>query len=395
MAKRSGWERSAKYWETVPRRASAMLLFGIFFLFTSFGLVLSFVNHTWVYVPWAVFLALVAGAFSMIWAFAGFRRMTWILVITLPVQVATTTFIGYLMRRNVPAYQQMEFSREAVTDKLVIEGLLAMFSILMGYTLVVAFIRKEGLRVFAATAEVKLAAEVHQALVPVISQKLHQYEMYGVSIPSGQIGGDLVDVAEQGTQWIAYVADVAGHGVPAGMIMAMVKSAARMWQSNGAGLPGLLSELNRVLLSVSAPNVFVTFAGITGTEGGGLRFTLAGHLPVLHYCKRLQAVEERWVRNLPLAVVPDARFDDGCIDCEEGDVLAILTDGLTETADAGGRELGLEPLKEVLLQSADYSLEQISVALRKRSLEQGKQVDDQTVLLVRRGFSLRRPTQNN
>ncbi|HKD78163.1 MAG TPA: PP2C family protein-serine/threonine phosphatase [Candidatus Angelobacter sp.] len=386
MAKSSRWANSAKYWKTVPRGAHAMLLLGIFCLFTSFGLVLNFVNQTWIYVPWAISFALMTGAFSMVWAYAGFRRLVWVMVILFPIQFAVSMLIGNMMRRNVPAYDQMDFSRKAVTDKLVIEGVFAMFSIIAGYALVVGFIRKEGARIFATTAEVKLAAEVHHALVPAISEKLSGYEIYGISIPSGQIGGDLVDVAEQGRQWTAYVADVAGHGVPAGMIMAMVKSATRMRPPNGAGLPVLLAELNRVLLSTSAPNVFVTFACITGAEGSNLRFALAGHLPVLHYRNRLQIVEEKLVRNLPLAIVADAQFEDGYIECEQGDVLAILTDGLTESADSKGHELGLEPLKEVLLKSAKNPLQQISTALRQRSLQQGKQVDDQTVLLVRRGL---------
>ncbi|HEY7405426.1 MAG TPA: PP2C family protein-serine/threonine phosphatase, partial [Candidatus Angelobacter sp.] len=366
--------------------ANAMLLAGIFFLFTSFGFVLNFVNQTWIYVPWAILFALVAGVCSMAWAYAGFRRLVWIMVILLPVQVGVNVLIGIMMRKQVPAYQQMDFTREAITDKLVIEGMLAMFSIITGYTLVVGFIRKEGARIFATTAEVKLAAEVHRALVPVISQKLGGYEIYGISIPSGQIGGDLVDVAQQGRQWTAYVADVAGHGVPAGMIMAMVKSATRMRPPDGAGLPVLLTDLNRVLLSTSAPNVFVTFACITSVEGGNLRFALAGHLPVLHYRNRLRIVEEKLVRNLPLAIVPDTQFEDDSIECEQGDVLAVLTDGLTESADSHGQELGLEPLKEVLLTLATNPLPQISTALRQRSLQHGKQVDDQTVLLVRRGL---------
>jgi serine phosphatase RsbU (regulator of sigma subunit) len=83
--------------------------------------------------------------------------------------------------------------------------------------------------------------------------------------------------------------------------------------------------------------------------------------------------------------VKDAQFESANIECEEGDVLAILTDGLTETADASGHELDIEPLKEVLLKSAAQPLQQIVTELRNRALTQGKQVDDQTVLLVRRG----------
>ncbi|HKV91105.1 MAG TPA: PP2C family protein-serine/threonine phosphatase [Candidatus Angelobacter sp.] len=384
MAKSSRWERYAGYWRTVPLSAHIMLMAGIFFLFTSFGLVMGFVNRTWVYLSWTLGFALAIGFFSMLWAFAGFRRIIWLLVSILPLQLAAFHLLDRTMKKSVPVYGQMEFSREIVTHKLLLEGYFGMFSILLGYVLVVGFIRREGLRVFAVTAEVKLAAEVHQALVPLVSHRLPGYEIYGASVPSGQVGGDLVDVGQDGSQWIAYVADVSGHGVPAGMIMAMVKSATRMWHSPGAGLRGLLADLNRVLQSVSAPNVFVTFACIAGDEDGHLRFALAGHLPVLHYRRHLHTVEERVVRNLPLAVLPDAQFEDASIDCDEGDLLAILTDGLTEAANKSGEELGLGPLKEVLLKKADIPLEQISSALRERSLQQGKQMDDQTVLLVRR-----------
>jgi serine phosphatase RsbU (regulator of sigma subunit) len=65
-------------------------------------------------------------------------------------------------------------------------------------------------------------------------------------------------------------------------------------------------------------------------------------------------------------------------------LLVILTDGLTEAADKHGTELGLEPLKAVMINTADFPLEQIVHQLRAAALERGKQTDDQTVLLVRR-----------
>jgi sigma-B regulation protein RsbU (phosphoserine phosphatase) len=384
MSQTSKWAQSARYWKTVPPATNVLLLAGIFCLFTSFGLVLSFVNRTWVYVSWTILLAVISGAFSAVWAFAGFRRIFWLMSLLLPVQIGTNVLIGNVMNHRLPAFDQVDFSRDVVTHRLLVEGIVGMVSIIAGYTLVAAFIRKEGLRVFVAMAEVRLAAEVHQALVPLVARRIGEFEFYGVSVPSGQIGGDLVDLMEHGAEWTAYVADVSGHGVPAGMIMAMVKSAARMGSANGVGLSSHLSDLNRVLLSVSAPNVFVTFACVSGSGGGNIQFSLAGHLPVLHYRKQMQTVEERLVSNLPLAIMVDAQFDAASIECEAGDVLAILTDGFTEAADAGGNELGLEPLKEALLNNAAKPLEQIATQFRNRSLAQGKQMDDQTVLLVRR-----------
>jgi hypothetical protein len=384
MSQPSKWERSAEYWRTLPPVTNLQLMLGIFFLFTSFGLVMAFINRTWVHVPLTFVTAFISGAFSVAWAFAGFRRIIWLLCILFPLQMGTYILLGKITSPYLTPFEQMDFSRDVVTHRLAVEGVFGMFCILIAYSMLAAFIGKEGRRVFGAMAEVRLATEVHQALVPALAQRIGEFEFCGASVPSGQIGGDLVDLMEQDGKWTAYVADVSGHGVPAGMIMAMVKSAARMGSSNGAGLSELLADLNRVLLSVSAPNVFVTFAGISGSTGGNIKFSLAGHLPILHYRKRLQTVEERTVANLPLAIVADTQFEAANIECEDGDLLAILTDGFTEAADSHGQELGLEPLKEVLLKSTAQPLQQIVTELRNRALGQGKQVDDQTVLLVRR-----------
>ncbi|HWF02560.1 MAG TPA: PP2C family protein-serine/threonine phosphatase [Candidatus Angelobacter sp.] len=385
MSNPSKWDRSAEYWKTLPRTTNFIFLGGIFFLFVSFGLATGFIGRTWVYLSFTFVSAIVTGVFSAVWAFAGFRKVIWLMAVLLPLQIGVFTFINRSMLRHLPPFEQVDFSRDVVAHRLMLEGYFGMFSILVAYSLLTTFARKEGIRVFVAMAEVRLAAEVHQTLVPAVAQRIGAFEFSGISVPSGQVGGDLVDLMQHGTEWTAYVADVSGHGVPAGMIMAMVKSAARMGSGSGENLSALLGDLNRVLLSVSAPNVFVTFACISGSGGSNIQFALAGHLPILHYSKRLQTVEERTVANLPLAIVTDAKFESASIECEEGDVLAILTDGLTETADAGGHELDIEPLKEVLRKSAAQPLQQIVTAMRDRALAQGKQVDDQTVLLVRRG----------
>jgi Stage II sporulation protein E (SpoIIE) len=384
MSQPSKWERNAEYWRTLPPVTNLQLMLGIFFLFTSFGLAASFINRDWVHITLTVFTAFVTGVFSAAWAFAGFRRVIWLMVVLLPLEIGAFTLIGHFAKGHLVPFEQTDFSRNVVAHRLMLEGYFGMFSILIAYSLLTTFIRKEGIRIFGAMAEVRLATEVHQALVPALAQRVGEFEFCGASVPSGQIGGDLVDLMEHGPEWTAYVADVSGHGVPAGMIMAMVKSAARMGSSNGESLSSFLADLNRVLLSVSAPNVFVTFACISGSDGSNIQFALAGHLPILHYRKRLQLVEERMVSNLPLAIVSDAQFEAANINCEEGDLLAILTDGFTEAADSHGQELGLEPLKEVLLKSAAQPLQQIVTELRNRALAQGKQVDDQTVLLVRR-----------
>lgn len=383
MARLNKWKEQARYWRSLPRSATAVLMAGIFCLFAAIGLMVGIINVDRLTVGQALVQAAISGSFSVGYAFAGFRRILWMLIGLTPLQFAVNFGLGIVWSRT-PVLPVSAGGHSILMARLETDAVLAIVTIVAGYILLVIFMRKEGLRVFGPMTEVRLARELHRALVPAFSRQVGDYEICGTSVPTGQVGGDLVDLIENRGHWTAYVADVSGHGVPAGMTMAMVKSAARIGSPDGKPLSAVLGDLNRVFSSLSAPNVFVTFACITGDGGPNLAFALAGHLPILHYHKRDGRVEERTVLNLPLAVVPDAEFATATLTCEPGDVLAILTDGLTEAADKQEQELGLEPLKETLRESANAQLEEITSRLRATSLARGPQGDDQTILLVRR-----------
>lgn len=382
MPKLDKWKEQARYWRSLPTSSTVIVLSAVFCLFTVIGLMIGIINVNKMTIGETLEMALISGGFATGYAFGGFRRIIWLLIILFPLQLATNMVVSRTWSHT--KLQATVADHATMMNRLLVEGVLANVMVIGGYILFVAFMRKEGMRVFGAMTEVRLAGEVHRALVPAFSRKIGEYEIYGVSLPTGQVGGDLVDLIETHGRWTAYVADVSGHGVPAGMMMAMVKSAARMGSPDGKPLSAMLGELNRVFSSVSAPNVFVTFACISGAAGPDLSFALAGHLPILHYSKREQRVEERSVSNLPLAVVPDAEFAAASLTCEPGDVLAIVTDGFTEVVDDRERELGLEPLKKAFLQSAGAPLPEIMNRLRATARERGPQSDDQTVLLVRR-----------
>src|SRR6266404_545403 len=82
-----------------------------------------------------------------------------------------------------------------------------LFAILLGYVFFVRFVRKQGLRYFRVQTEIELAEQIHRSLVPPIARHASQHEFYGVSAPSGEMGGDLVDLVQDGDKWIGYLAD--------------------------------------------------------------------------------------------------------------------------------------------------------------------------------------------
>jgi len=77
-------------------------------------------------------------------------------------------------------------------------------------------------------------------------------------------------------------------------------------------------------------------------------------------------------------------FTSATLDCEPGDLLVLLTDGLIEVFDAQDRELGLDAVKALLAASSAQPLRTIADAIVAKARAHGKQLDDQTLLILRR-----------
>src|SRR5258708_26379048 len=97
------------------------------------------------------------------------------------------------------------------------------------------------------------------------------------------MGGALVDLVQDGSKWIGYLADVCGHGVPSGVLMAMVKSALRMRLAISSEPQTLLEDLNRGISELIAPEMFATVAFVSTRPPNDLHFTTATHLPLTHF----------------------------------------------------------------------------------------------------------------
>ena len=202
--------------------------------------------------------------------------------------------------------------------------------------------------------ELHLARDIHRALVPRIETRIGGFDFLGVSSPSGEVGGDLVDVVEHDgePEWTAYLVDVSGHGVPSGVLMGMVKSAVRMALTTPTPLEPMLSGLNDVLYEISQPQMFATFAALRPAGPGRIAYTLAGHLPILCWRAATDVVEELAVSQVPLGMLPGRDYVAAETSCASGDVFLVLTDGLTEVFDRFDREFGMEGVRATFAANA-------------------------------------------
>lgn len=356
-----------------------MALVAVFFTFAPIGFLLQLVSTT----PgnWVQGLAafLISGAISTAWAAAFIRRRFWWLAIIIPLQSVGPMLIfvglgklGVLDR--IPA--------EAVGRHRVIYGVLTLASIIVGYVLMVRFTRLMERRGERYRTELDVAARMHATIVPPIEVSTRGLEIFGRSEASTEMGGDLIDVIVEGDRTDLYLADVSGHGVRAGVLMAMVKSAIRTRLLDGVPLASVMTGLNQVVVQVKEPPMFVTFAALRFVGSASVEYALAGHLPVMQV-RGDGRVDELVAESLPLGVEEQEGFVPRTVPCERGDLFVVYTDGLIEVMNGKGQQMGMDVFRGLVAANAKRALPEIYESIMGAVRAHGQQADDQTLLLAR------------
>ncbi len=127
----------------------------------------------------------------------------------------------------------------------------------------------------------------------------------------------------------------------------------------------------------------MTFAGLQFDGTAALEFSGAGHLPILHYRAAAATLEELSIPQLPLTMFDESSFVASRIPWASGDLFVILTDGLTEVFDRDDREFGLDGVKTLIRAHATAPFDRLQEVLIAASRRHGRQLDDQTLLLIR------------
>jgi hypothetical protein len=373
------------YWQRLPLTSMALFLGGVFFIFAITGVATDIFDVGRQPPGKFVINIIFAGCTAMVYAVAGFtlRQRFWIAFFPiLAVQLFVGSMIGKYLH-NLPTPTQMDAATiTAQQYRLAVDGWAIIIATVIGYVCFLLLNIKEGRRYFRVQAEIELATEVHRILVPPIETRLGAWEFYGRSSPSGDVGGDLIDLAGDANKWVAYVADVSGHGVAPGVVMGMVKSAARMLLSSGDDATHLAPRLNEVIYPLKRPDMFVTFCFLAKTREG-LRLGVSGHPAILHFSARTNEVTQYQASNMPLGILPEGEFASDVVPSETGSLFALYTDGFVECANAAGEEFGIQRLQAEFQKNGNKPLAEIHTALVASLRRHGVQFDDQSLLLIR------------
>ncbi len=231
--------------------------------------------------------------------------------------------------------------------------------------------------------ELSLAHGIQTTLVPPVSFRNASFEIYGKSIPSAEMGGDLIDVIQSDGRLLAYVADISGHGLAAGQLMGMLKTAMRVAVQFQQEPVAMLESADRVLPALKEPEMFATLALLHFSGPEQAEYALAGHVPILHYRDRSRDTVQLSMEQLPLGLIPGGAYACRGVTYSVRDLFLMVTDGITEVANERDEEFGLTGLEQVLTKNSSRPLPEIWESIMGEVKLHGVQQDDQSLLLLR------------
>jgi predicted permease len=242
--------------------------------------------------------------------------------------------------------------------------------------------------------ELLMAAEVQKRLFPQNSPETAAVQLAGLCIPARGVGGDYYDFLELGNHQIGIaLADVAGKGIAAALIMSIVQASLRsLAGSNGASLGDLAAKMNRLLHRSTGTSSYATFFyGQFDEQQRRLRYVNAGHNPpmllrAVSSPDEANPIEELAAGGTIIGMFAQSKYEESSVDLKSGDVLIAFSDGVTEAHNPVDDEFGDDRLKDVLRRYAHLPIAEMSSQILnelKTWMADAPQFDDLTFILMK------------
>lgn len=230
--------------------------------------------------------------------------------------------------------------------------------------------------------ELTIAHNIQKALLPQSFPEHADIDLYATQTPARDVGGDLYDYFVHEGRLVFCIGDVSGKGVPAALLMAVMKSMFRSEAHRADSAAGIVETMNRNLGEEYKGGDFVTmFVGILDLKTGLLDYCNAGHEAPLVAGRPLDVK-----RNLPVGALSDWNYEGQQTQLKSGDMLFLYTDGLSEAKNSTGELLGRKRVQQIVSEHAiDTARQLVGVLEAEERYHAGdaEQNDDITMLAIR------------
>ncbi|MHB0976999.1 MAG: SpoIIE family protein phosphatase [Candidatus Aquicultorales bacterium] len=196
--------------------------------------------------------------------------------------------------------------------------------------------------------EMRIAREIQRGLLPAKPPALEGHDVHFICDPAMHVGGDCLDfIPLSGGRIGIAVSDIAGKSLPAALFVSMQKGLLRSYAARGESVTKPLEQLNERVLADTAPEVFITMIyGVYDPVHGVFTYVNAGHIPPIVYRDRKTHLLED--AQPPLGVSKQFKAERRVVKLDKGDILVLISDGITEARNDEGLFFGLPRLRRII-----------------------------------------------
>jgi len=338
----------------VPFNRLWLQLIAVFFLFSVVGFLVDLV-YLKGQMPYAVVLviATISGLNAMLWVFV-LARLPKALVLPLIV----LQFFLPAIDTGIANWMTVAFNLQPVPSDTGIDfAAIGIMSVLiLSYVFFVIYLRGSGMESFRMRNELAQAQEVQQVILPESRLALPGLVVESEYRPAQEVGGDFFQMIPHRTDGslLIVAGDVAGKGLKAGMLVALLVGAIRTAAQYVPDPTAVLCALN--LLLIGRSDAQATCLAMRISKDGAVTLANAGHI-----APYLNGEPLPMEGALPLGMIESAESSVMHFRMNDGDRLMLMSDGVVEATDDDGQLFGFERVHQ-LLRTAKSATEVASVA---------------------------------
>ncbi len=232
------------------------------------------------------------------------------------------------------------------------------------------------------------AAQIQKAMLP---KKLPQYKTLQLGAflqPSVGVSGDYYDVIQtRKDRVVIVIGDIAGKGIIAATLLVMIRALLHLICNTPRDMATVLDWVNRGITGKIDFDHFATLSLMAvNLETGEMEYANAGHQPMLIYRRATNSIETIEIQSLPIGVEKNTEYARKMIKLNNGDIVALYTDGLIECMNEQGKQFGRKTLSNIIIANKDLAAKEIVNKIKSEvSTFVGtvRQHDDQTILLFK------------
>jgi serine phosphatase RsbU (regulator of sigma subunit) len=244
--------------------------------------------------------------------------------------------------------------------------------------------------------DLDVARRIQMGVLPAKLPEVKGYDLASYSHPAEQTGGDIFDVVAleeeltpAGPAIAILLADATGHGIGPALSVTQVRAMLRIGVRLGGSLRNVLDQMNRQLFADLDAGRFVTaLLGRLDPHAHRFDYDSAGQGPLLHYHAKDRQAEWRNSSLLPLGIEEDLMSVElETMHLEEGDVVALLTDGFYEYLDPANVMFNIQRMAAVVDANHERPAKEIlnAVLVAVSEFARGSpQLDDMTAIVIKR-----------